>query len=344
MCPRSERLHPGSAAVHDATDSFAAVPPHVLCVAHAQATLSLVCVARENAGSGDWTCNPVVGSTPTARSDVSMTDGTSFPTTSWVTVAQEVLTSTSRDYLMPRLHQINALLTGRKGEAEKAVTETYKIIQKESLFDGRQRTYKPHDEENGEKLPPEKQMVQQRVRQLMADAAAKWTELWDMTMTQDSANQLAAAEVVVDGKPILTGVPVTTLLFLEKQINDVETFVSKMPTPDPAEEWEHDPNTDLLKTKPLQSVRTKKVPRNHVKAEATDKHPAQVEVYHEDIQVGTWTQTLFTGRITAQEKNVILARVKKLKDAVKMAREKANSIDVQDKKAGEMIFAFLFGK
>jgi len=245
---------------------------------------------------------------------------------------------------MPKLHQINALLTGRKGEAEKAVTETYKVIQKESLFDGRQRTYKPHDEENGERLPPEKQMVQQRVKDLMRDAAAKWTELWDLTLTQDSANQQAKADVDVDGVRVLAGVPVTTLLFLEKQVNDVETFVSKLPTPDPAEEWEHDPNTDLLKTKPLQSVRTKKVPRNHVKAEATDKHPAQVEVYHEDIQVGTWTQTLFTGRITAQEKNAILARVKKFKDAVKLAREQANSIDVQNKKAGEAVFSFLFGK
>lgn len=246
---------------------------------------------------------------------------------------------------MPKLNQINALLTGRKGEAEKAVTEAYKVVQKESLFDGRQRTYKPHDEENGERLPPEKQTVQQRVKNLMSEAAAKWTELWDLTLTQDAANQQAKGTIHdSEGRTLADGVPVTTLLFLEKQLNDVETFVSKLPTPDPAEEWEHDPNTDLLKTKPLQSVRTKKVPRNHVKAEATDKHPAQVEVYHEDIQVGVWTQTLFTGRITAQEKNAILAKVKKLKDSVKLAREQANSIEAKNQQIGETVFGYLFGK
>jgi hypothetical protein len=245
---------------------------------------------------------------------------------------------------MPKLNQINALLTGRKGEAEKAVTEVYKLIQKESLFDGRSRTYKPHDEENGERLPAEQQRVQQRVKDLIGDVTAKWTELWDLTLTQDTANQTAKADIVVDGQTILKDVPVTTLLFLEKQVNDVETFVSKLPTPDPAEEWEHDPNTDLLKTRPLFSVRTKKVPRNHVKAEATKEHPAQVEVYYEDVQVGAWTQTLFTGRIPAQEKNAILARLKKLKDALKLAREQANLIEVQPKKAAESLFGYIFGK
>ena len=31
----------------------------------------------------------------------------------------------------------------------------------------------------------------------------------------------------------------------------------------------------------MRTIRTRKVPRNHVKAEATEKHPAQVEVINE---------------------------------------------------------------
>ncbi len=244
---------------------------------------------------------------------------------------------------MPKLNQINALVTGRKSETEKGVTELYKLVQKESLFDGRSRNYKPHDEENGERLPAETQRVQQTVKDLTAQAAEKWAELWDLTFTQDTANQQAKADIVVDERTLLSGVPVTTLLFLEKQVNDVESFVSKLPTPDPAEEWEHDASTDLLKTRPTNSVRTKKIPRNHVKAEATKEHPAQVEVYYEDVQVGTWTQIQYTGRITAQQKNAILGRIKKLKDAIKLAREQANMMEVEKQKLGGELLAFIFG-
>lgn len=38
---------------------------------------------------------------------------------------------------MRKLNQINAILTSKKGEVEKQVTEIYKLIQKESLFEGR---------------------------------------------------------------------------------------------------------------------------------------------------------------------------------------------------------------
>jgi hypothetical protein len=34
---------------------------------------------------------------------------------------------------VPKLNQINAVVSGRKGEAEKAVTELYKLIQKDQL-------------------------------------------------------------------------------------------------------------------------------------------------------------------------------------------------------------------
>jgi len=245
---------------------------------------------------------------------------------------------------MPRLNQVNAMVTGRKGEVERAVTEIYKIIQKEQLFNGRSRQYRPYDEEQGEKLPSESQKVQQEARKLIHDAVAKWTDLWDLTLTQDAANQQAQANIVVDGKVILKDVPVTNLLFLEKQINDVDSFVSKLPTPDPAEDWTHDPAVGLLRSKPAQSIRTKKEPSRFEKAPPTKEHPAQVELLFIDTPVGTWTTIQYSGCIQADEKNKILARIKKLKDAVKVAREQANMIEVEPKKAGEPLFKYIFGE
>src|SRR6476620_2164088 len=113
---------------------------------------------------------------------------------------------------MPKLNQINALVTARKGDAEKQVTELYKLIQKEQLFGGRERTYRPVDEVNGQKLPAESQRVQQRADDLVRQARDKWTELWNLVLTWYTCNQSARAAIVVDGKVILANVPVTSLL------------------------------------------------------------------------------------------------------------------------------------
>src|SRR6476620_3486453 len=113
---------------------------------------------------------------------------------------------------VPQLNQLNAVLSARQNEAEKAVTELYKLVQKEHLFTGRERTYRPLDEVNGQKLPPESQRVQQRVDDLVRQARAKWTELWSLVLTWYTCNQSARAAIVVDGKVILANVPVTSLL------------------------------------------------------------------------------------------------------------------------------------
>jgi hypothetical protein len=185
--------------------------------------------------------------------------------------------------------------------------------------------------------------VQVKAEDLLSDVATALTRLLDVTATKDWANCAARADVKVDGVTILEDVPVTYLLFLEKQLIDVHTFISKLPVLDAAETWTLDQSTDCWRTEPVKTTRTKKVPRNHVKAEATDKHPAQVEVYHEDIVVGLWTKVAFSGAVPQKRVNELLVRVTKLQDAVKYAREEANGIEVTDRRIGEKVFGYLLG-
>jgi hypothetical protein len=243
---------------------------------------------------------------------------------------------------MPKLNQINAIVSGRKGDTEKAITEIYKLVQKDALFAGRERTYRPIDEVTGQKQPPESQRVQQRADDLIRQAVVKWTDLWNLIYTQDLGNQQAKADVVVDGKAVLTAVPVTFLLFLDKQVNDLETFISKLPTPDPAEEWSHDPNSGLLRSKATESIRTSKEPTVIVKYEATEKHPAQTELFTKDVPIGTWTQILYSGCIPTDRKNVILDRIKKLQDAIKTAKEQANLFEIEKQKIADTLMGFVF--
>ena len=243
---------------------------------------------------------------------------------------------------MARLNQIIAVVNGKKSQTQKTLTEIHHSLQKTEPLFGISRSYQPKDEE-GEKLPAESKHVQVKVKESIDKAAAALTDLFDVVATQDQANSSARADIVVEGRALLSQVPVTTLLFLEKQLTDIHTFVEKLPTLDPAETWHYDPTQDCFATDPVQTTRTKKVPRAFVKYEATKEHPAQVETFTEDTIVGHWTAVKFSGAIPAKRRNDLLERVRKLQDAVKMAREEANSAEVQNVKIGERLFSHLFG-
>jgi hypothetical protein len=240
-----------------------------------------------------------------------------------------------------QLNQIVALEKGVKARAHADFTGAYHQLQKTALLSGISRTYKPKDEE-GEQLPPESTRVQVRATEVMTDVRRALTRLFDVILTKDVANGLAKADLVVDGTTIATDVPVTYLLFMEKQLTDLLTFVTKIPVLDAAETWGFDEATDTYATPPTQTTRSKKVPRNHVKAEATEKHPAQVEMYFEDVLVGYWTTVKYSGALPQARINELKARVVKLAEAVKVAREKANSTPVTDQKIGEKVFDYLF--
>lgn len=241
---------------------------------------------------------------------------------------------------MAKLNQIVAVVQGKKSRVEKEKGEIYKKLQKSPLFDGISRTYKPLDEE-GETLPPETKNIQLSVSQSLDEFSAVVVDLIDATATLDSSNCEAFADVKVDKQVILSRVPVTHLLFLEKQLTDVQTFVSHCPVLDPAETWKWDETSACYRSEPSGTNRTKKVMRNHVKAEATEKHPAQVETYTEDIKVGDWATVKFSGAIPQQTKNLWVARIRQLVEAVKFAREEANSIEAKTVKYGQSLFDFI---
>jgi hypothetical protein len=240
-----------------------------------------------------------------------------------------------------KLNQVIAVVAAKKKKAAETLTEAYHKIQKAPLFDGLSRTYQPKDED-GEKLPPESKSIQVKVSDLIQEAVTDLTEMYDVIATQDWANCTARASVKVDGQVILADVPVTYLLFLEKQLNDLATFVGKFPTLDPSEAWSYSEAADHWSTTPSESTRTKKVPKAFVKYEATKEHPAQVETFHEDILVGVWRTVKFSGAVPAKQRNQILERVRKLHEAVVQAREEANSIEATPRSVGKEVFGYIF--
>lgn len=242
---------------------------------------------------------------------------------------------------MTKLSQIIAVEKGVKSDAARRVTDLHREVQKAPLLTGIAKTYEPRDE-LGERLPGEFKNVQVTAEGTLSEAAGILTRLFDITLTKDTANCAAKADVVVEGRVLLSKVPVTYLLFLEKQLTDVHTMVAALPRLDPAQEWNPDDALGVWRTPGLKRMSTRKAFRNHVIAEATKEHPAQVHVYNEDIPVGDTTTITFSGAMHGSRIRQILDRVEELQRAVKFAREEANSHEVTDAKAGDPVFQYLF--
>jgi len=240
-----------------------------------------------------------------------------------------------------KLNQVIAITSGEKSRKEKELTKYYQNLKRETLFDGIIKTYKPLDED-GLQFPDEKKLVQRNAKSELNTIKAILANTYNMVGTLDAGNCDAKADIKIDEETIVKDVPVTTLIFLEKQIVDLATVIGALPVLDPAEEWEYSSDAGCYKSKPKDAFRQEKIRKNHVKAEATKEHPAQVEIFTEDHPVGTWTTIKLSGNISQTEKDDMVKKIVKLKKAIIMAREEANSREVKKSSVGEDVINYLF--
>lgn len=242
---------------------------------------------------------------------------------------------------MKKLNQVLAVEKGVKSESYSQITGIHKTNQKPDLFSGFSRSYRRINDE-GEDYPAENKKVQLQAEDVIKNASMVWTKMFDVTATKDWGNMKAVADVKVGDKVLIKGAPVPFLLFLEKQLNDVRKFVETLPTLDEADDWVKDGNAGLFRTGTISTHRTKKVQKPIVLYDATDKHPAQTQLLTEDVLVGYWDTTKLSGAIPAPRKKLILANLEAFSNAVKMAREEANGVLVDDVSVGHTIFDYLF--
>lgn len=242
---------------------------------------------------------------------------------------------------MTQLHQVLAAEKTIKDVTHRVVTAAYQSIQKPAMLVGQTRNYRPmHDD--GVQLPPEVTRVQLKATDVIDEVARAMTSLLDVVLTHETANQQASADVEVDGMVLVSKAPVSYLLFLEKQLTDLQTFITKLPVLDPAEDWEWDLNTSSYRTAVTSNLRREKRPVVLVKYQATDKHPAQTEIYNEDVAVGYWDTIKESGALPQTAVNQMWQRVTTLLQATRVARQKANSIETTSLVAGRRVLNYVF--
>jgi hypothetical protein len=217
-------------------------------------------------------------------------------------------------------------------------------FQKTPLLNGISRTYQPLDDESGDKLPPESTLVQLKVKDALEEAQRLFIQLFDTTATKEYGNQLARADLIVDGRTLIENAPAILLVFLDKQLHEMMELLKEVPTLDPSDKWELDENDKLYKTVPVETARMKKLPRAFEKAKATDKFQAQVETYFEDEVVGYWTTVRMSGALPAEQVREMMRRVRKLQIAVKQAQQQANTreVDNKDGVVGKVVLDYIF--
>lgn len=243
-----------------------------------------------------------------------------------------------------KLNQVIGLATGLKSRKEKSVTKLYHLVQKPQLFLGRTRRYEAFEDGRENELPAEDQAIQFKTRKVLEEAREPWEKLINVVAAQDLANCQARAEVVVGETTVLEGVPVTTLIFLEKQLNDLATFVDNLPVLDPAENWTWDDQAACYVSEVKETQRTQKVLQTKIVSEATEHHPAQYEKWSADVPVGVWKTRLLSGAIEETDRQAMLERIRRLRDAIVFAREEANGIEAPDTKTGSRLMDFVLGK
>ncbi len=240
------------------------------------------------------------------------------------------------------LSQVLALEKGAKNRYDVLTKDFNKAAQKSALFNGSRKTFRPI-KEGGTQFPDERQEVQMTVEDRLSEYNGSLIEILNITAVRDFGNCEAKADVVVDEQTVLTSVPATYLLWLDKKLEDMGTLISNLPSLDPAENW-IDKQGDISRSSEVETVRMSKEPTVIQLAPPTVEHAEQSQLISKDIPIGHWTTTKLSGAIEGKRKKIFARRVRKLHDAVKVALQEANSSRVGTQTVGDKISQFIFGK
>lgn len=248
---------------------------------------------------------------------------------------------------MSKLHELLAVESQLDGTAKKIIEETKTTFSKKAdHFQGFIRRYEPYMEGKENELPSEEKAMVTTVDKKLEYSFESIVAWLDAVLQKERTNQDAKASIEIDGVVIATDVPATFLLGLESKLKDVRDIVDAIPTLQPGIIWELDETVGkgvYRMKRDSERIRTQKVMKAVVLYEATDKHPAQVKEVTEDVAIGKYVESHWSGMLSPAQKSDMLARVDTLLRAVKQARQRANNTDVVNAHIGKSLMEYILG-
>lgn len=241
-----------------------------------------------------------------------------------------------------KLNQVLAIEKSLKGRAETVIATNAAAAQKAELLNGFTKTFQPL-KEGDVFVPPQSKKVQHSSKEIFGAITKVLAELITTTASKDIANCTARADVWVRGAVLLKSVPSTNLLFLDKQLAALNSFVSRFSELESDTNWVYDANTGYFRSEDIKTSVTQKVQEPLLMAAATPEHPAQTTLITRDVLVGHWTTTKLSGALPRPVKSELLDKIQELQNAVKEALEEANGVAAGDNDYGKKIMDHLFG-
>lgn len=250
---------------------------------------------------------------------------------------------------MGKLHQLLAVEKDVKNKFQKIVTERKETFtQRSKLFNEHRKSYQPIAADDQMLPTGEFEPMQSTVKDQLDYVEGSVIQAMDILFQKERTNCIAKADIEIDNgdgtkKTLIMDVPVTALVQLENLLEDVRTRVyDTIPTLDPAKVWSADPNTkNVFVAEPVKTLSIRKVQESLILVPPTDKHPAQAQMITVDRPAGNWTTTTRSGCLSPRQKSNLLDRLEKLIAGVKIARAKANDIEVEPAMIGKICFNYI---
>jgi hypothetical protein len=245
---------------------------------------------------------------------------------------------------MGKLHEILAVEGDLDGTFKKLQEETKKIFGKPNYFVGFHKQCKMFTE--GDIAPPDEfQEITTTVQAKLDYLSIAGVKYFDAVFQKDVTNSIAKADIILpDGTTLLSDMPATFLLGLENKLRKLRDVYDALPTLQQGVKWEEQAGLGkgvYQAVNPDKKVKTAKQFKHQVLYEATDKHPAQIEKWEEQVPVGEYITTVVSGMITPARKAELLGRLDELIQATKKARQRANTATLETSKVGSVIFEHL---
>lgn len=246
-----------------------------------------------------------------------------------------------------KLFEILAVEQGLAKNTNAVLSSVKKNFGRIDLFSGVLKKHEIFAEDQQHKvLAPEVKKVVSTVDMQLNFLFEEVAPYWNVYHQKESANQLAKADIVVDGQVIFADVPTVVLLGMEKKLEELLKVYNTIPTLDSAVVWQEDTNE-------LEGVWRGSHPEERIQAvikkdwkevsPATQHHKAQLAEVETKEEVGKFIVTPFSGAIPSHDKAARIARLTKLVRAVKQARMRANSVEVPeiDKGFAKSLFDYI---
>lgn len=243
---------------------------------------------------------------------------------------------------MAQLHEILAVEKAAKDDWRNKRTSTRSGFDQTAAYYSQETSIAYYDDARSHLDQVEPANLTRDVDSELTQALVAMAKAVDVAAAKDRSNCYARADIILNDVVIAENVPAVTLLGLETTLEELAGLVDAAPVLEGQIDWERNTRSTPHKWVSKEAritQRTEKeiVPR--VLYEATDRHPAQVETISRDVPVADITKHVFSGAMQMAHKKRLQQRIADLLNAVRQARQRANTEDAAESNLGAAILS-----